>query len=210
MYVNKTLKLFVVFCRLKKGYIMKLITTEKFIEKLECDIYPITLVKFLLNKRKILDYFSKAAKDDFYLKGLKYKVDHTDCPVCLQKKDMLCRQHTSIQRVLNTDTVAFDMDTKVFFYKNEIFKMVGNRLVIIYCPHPKLIDGVITDKKVRKIIPITIEDPELIELPEYTTIVKFVASQLEDQHMKCWFNNEFYLATMPGEKIINFCLIPNN
>jgi hypothetical protein len=190
---------------------MKLIKTEKFIEKLDCKIYPITFIKFLLNKSKILSYFSKAASEDFHIRGLKYEIDHRNCPVCAEKKDMLCRQHTSIQRVLNTDKVAFDLDTNAFFYKNEIFRMVGNKLVIIYCPHPKLIVGKITDEKVRKIIPITIEDSNLESLPKYKDIRRFLSTELLDQNMKCWFNSEFDLVTLPKDRNnSNFCLIPNN
>ena len=46
---------------------MKIYSAEKFIEKLGCDVYPITIVKFLLNKRRILSYFQKAASKDFEL-----------------------------------------------------------------------------------------------------------------------------------------------
>ncbi len=190
---------------------MKLIKTEKFIEKLECNIYPITIIKFLLNKEKILNYFLKATNDYFKIKGVKYKIDPQDCPVCLEKEDMLCRQHTSIQRVLNANTVAFDLDTNIFFYKNEIFRMIGNKLVIIYCPHPKLIVGKITDQKVRKIMPITIRDSNLESLPDYKNVKKFLSSQLLDQNMKCWFNSEFSLVTIPENRnFSNYCLIPNN
>jgi len=190
---------------------MKLISTEKFIEKLDCEIYPITIIKFLLNKRKILGYFSKAAKDNFHIKGIEYKVDHSDCPVCKEKTGMLCRQHTSIQRVLTTDTVAFDLDTNIFFYRNEIFRMVGDKLVLIYCPHPNSMIGKITDEKSRKIIPITINDPLLGSLPNYKNIRRFLSSELMDQHMKCWFNQDFNLITIPEDRnSSNFCLIPNN
>jgi len=190
---------------------MKIITTEKFVEKLDCNIYPITIIKFLLNKRKIIGYFSKAARDDFHIKGIKYEIDFRNCHVCADKIDMLCRQHTSIERVLNANTVAFDLDTNIFFYKNEIFRMVGNRLVIIYCPHPKLIVGKITDEKVRKVIPITIEDPKLDSLPNYKNVRRFLSSELMDQNMKCWFNSEFHLITIPEDRnSSNFCLIPNN
>ncbi len=188
---------------------MKQILTEKFIEQLGCEVYPITFIKFLLNKRRILSYFAKAAQKNFEIK-IKYKIDHNDCPACKEKEsqDMLCRQHTSIQRVLNGDNVAFDLDTNIYFYKNEIYRMVGNKLVIIYCPHPKLISGEITDIKVKKINPITIENPELNF--KYKNICNFISSDLLNQNMSCWFNNEFTLVTIPkdhnGSK---WCLIAN-
>jgi hypothetical protein len=190
---------------------MKRVSMEKIIEKLDCEVYPITIMKFLLNKKKILSYFAKAVSKDFEIRT-KYKVDHSDCPVCIEKKEsnILCRQHTSISRVLNAKKVAFDLDTNTYFCKNEIFRMVGNRLVIIYCPHPKLITGEITDNKVRKISPITIEDPELTELPEYEIVREFISIQLMEQYMKCWFNNEFSLVTIPEDRnFSNWCLTAN-
>jgi len=191
---------------------MKQVSTERFVEKLGCDVYPITFVKFLLNKRRILSYFSKAADKDFETRGIKYLLDHSDCEACKEKEPdgVLCRQHTSIERVLKATDVAIDLDTNVYFCKNEIFRMVGRRLVIVYCPHPKLITGEITDVKVRKITPLTIEDPELSELPIYNTIREIISSDLLDQNMKCWFNNEFSIVTLPEDRSgSNWCLVPN-
>lgn len=190
---------------------MEQVSSEKFIEKLSVDIYPITIVKFLLNKRRILSYFKKATEENFEIR-VKFKVDHSDCEVCKEKAPdgVLCRQHTSIDRVLKANSVALDLDTNTYFYKNEIFRMVGKRLVIVYCPHPKLITGEITDSKVRKINPITIEDPELLELPPYEKIKEFISSDLLDQNMRCWFNNEFSIVTLPADRNgQNWCLVPN-
>ena len=191
---------------------MKPVSTEKFIEKLGCEVYPITFVKFLLNKKKILSYFSKASDPNFIIR-VKYTVDHSNCEICKEKEPegILCRQHTSIDRVLNAKSVAYDHDTNILLYRNEIFRMVGNKLVIVYCPHPKLISGDITDTKVRKINPITIEDPKLLELPQYEKISGFISSELLDQYMKCWFNHEFSLLTIPADRHSqNWCLLPNN
>lgn len=190
---------------------MKQVSVEKFIEKLGADVYPITIVKFLLNKRRIVSCFSKAARENDEIR-MKYKIDHSECPICQKKKSdgVLCRQHTSIQRVLTAKNVAFDLDTNTFLYKNEIYRMVGKKLVIVYCPHPKLITGEITDSKVRKIIPITIEDSELKDLLPYEKICDFISSDLLDQYIRCWFNNEFSLVTIPGDRNgQNWCLIPN-
>jgi hypothetical protein len=191
---------------------MKTVSADKYIEKLECDVFPITFIKFLLNKKKILSYFAKAAGEDFELRA-KYKIDTSDCEICKSKKDegILCRKHTSIHRVLTANDVAFDLDTNAFFYKNEIFRMVGKRLVIIYCPHPKLITGEISDEKVRKVNPITIEDPELTELPRYEKIHEFISSELMDQNLKAWFNREFSIITIPEDRNNqNWCLVANN
>ena len=190
---------------------MDQVSTETFIEKLSVDIYPITIVKFLLNKRKILSYFKKATEDNFQIR-VKYTVDHSDCEVCAEKAPdgVLCRQHTSIQRVLTAQNVGFDLDTNTYFYKNEIYRMVGNKLVIVYCPHPKLISGELTDSKVRKINPITIEDPQLKALPPYDKIKEFISTDLMDQYLRCWFNNEFSIVTIPNDRNgQNWCLVPN-
>jgi len=190
---------------------MKQVSVEKFVEKLGAEVYPITIAKFLLNKKRILSYFSKAADKNFEIR-IKYTVDHSNCNICIEKKSsgILCRQHTSIDRVLNGRNVAYDLDTEVYFYKNEIFRMVGNRLVIVYCPHPKLITGEITDSKVRKINPITIEDPTLTELPSYEKICDFISTDLMEQYIRCWFNKEFSLVTIPEDRYSqNWCLVPN-
>lgn len=195
----------------KKGVKMKQTSIERFIEKLGAEVYPITFIKFLLNKRRILSYFSKAAEEGFEIRT-KYIVDHSSCLTCKEKEPegILCRHHTSIKRVLNAKNVAYDLDTNVYLYKNEIYRMVGNKLVIVYCPHPKLITGDITDSKVRKINPITIEDETLTGLPEYEKICEFISSDLLDKYIRCWFNNEFSLVTIPEDRNgQNWCLVPN-
>jgi hypothetical protein len=48
---------------------MKQISVEKFIEKLGAEVYPITIIKFLLNKRRILSFFSKAADEAFEIRS---------------------------------------------------------------------------------------------------------------------------------------------
>ena len=190
---------------------MEQVSTEKFIEKLGIDVFPITIIKFLLNKRRILSYFRKATEENLKIR-IKYTTDHSTCEACQEKaaEGILCRQHTSIQRVLEAKNVGFDLDTNTYFYKNEIYRMVGKRLVIAYCPHPKLISGEITDSKVRKINPITIEDSSLTDLPVYENIKQFISTDLLDQYMRCWFNNEFSLVTVPNDRNgQNFCLVAN-
>jgi hypothetical protein len=190
---------------------MKQLSMEKFLEKIGCEVYPITIIKFLLNRRRILSYFERAADPDFDIR-VTYTTDYENCEVCKEKKSdgILCRQHTSIERVLKTNGVLFDLDTNVYFFKNEIFRMVGNKLVIVYCPHPKLISGEITDSKVRKVNPITVEDANLVDLPAYDKISEFISSGLMEQNMKCWFNYEFSLVTLPEDRNkTNWCLVPN-
>jgi hypothetical protein len=188
---------------------MKIISSDKFIEKLNVKVYPITLIKFLLNKRRILSYFKKSLENDPKIK-IKYQIDNTNCILCNEKSkdNIMCRQHTSIDRVLNADKVAYDIDTNCYFYKNEIYRMVNNdTLVIIYCPHPKLISGEITDVKVRRINPITVEKVNNIKIKNKK---EFLSSELMDQHLKCWFNKEFSLVTIPYDRNQqNWCLIAN-
>lgn len=181
---------------------MKAENAEKIIESLGADVYPITLVKYLMNRRRCLTYFEKAADPSFEIRGPKYTVDHSECTQCKDKEDLgiLCRQHTSIDRVLNASAVLKDTETNVYLFKNEIFKMVGNRLVIIYCPHPKLITGDVNDKKVRKINPITIEDAALTALPSYAKVGEFSSLLLLDKSIKCWFNDAFSLITIPEDR----------
>ena len=191
---------------------MKTISSDQIIENLGVDVYPITLVKFLLNKRRILSYFKKALENNSKIK-IKYTIDNSDCEMCEKKKpqNILCRQHTSIDRVLNADYVAHDVDTNTYFYKNEIFRMVNdNRMVIVYCPHPKLITGEITDSKVRRINPITVEQVKEGDFKE-RVVKDFMSSELLDQHLKCWFNREFSLVTIPNDRNEqNWCLMAND
>jgi len=191
---------------------MKLTSVELFIERLECDVYPVTIMKFLLNKRRILSYFSKVENPTFKAGGTKYKINAEGCKVCADKSGKFkhCRQHTSIDRIMNADRVAFDQDTQTYLYKNEIFRNVDGRLVIFYCPHPKLINGKHTNSKVRRVHITTIDDPEFTGLPEYKTVFKFASSELMQEHMKCWFNEEFSIVTLPeSNSYCNWCLIPN-
>jgi len=192
------------------GEKMKPVSTEKIIEGFECDVFPITIVKYLLNKRKILSFFEKGLDKNFEPKVI-YKPNDPSCEECKKKESegMLCRQHTSIDRVLTAPKVLQDLDTKALFYKNEIFKMVGERLVIVYCPHPKLLTGKITDSKVRKINPITVEQSGLV-LPEYQ-VVPFLSSNFIEENLKCWFNSEFSMITVPKDRnSSDFCLVPNS
>ena len=187
---------------------MSTISTERFIEKLDVNVYPITMMKYLLNRGKILFYFSKAAEKNFELRGGN-STGPDDCDLCKNNNGIFCREHTSIKRVMEADKVAYDLDTNTYLYKNEIYRMVGNRLVIVYCPHTKLIKGGITDDKVRKLKPLTIENDNL-KLPDYKNIQHFLSTELMNKYMKCWFNNEFSIISIPKDREqSDFCLIPN-
>jgi len=189
---------------------MNLVSIERLVESMNVDVYPITLMKFLLNRGKILFYFSKAAEKDFELRGGNSTINSDECEACKSKSGILCREHTSIDRVMTADRVLFDLDTNTYFYKNEIFRMVGNRLVIIYCPHTKLIKGSIANDKVKKIKPLTIENKDLTALPEYENTHQFLSTEMMNKNTKCWFNNQFSIISIPKDReSSDFCLIPN-
>jgi hypothetical protein len=190
---------------------MEIFSMEKFVEKLECEVYPITLIKFLLNKGRILSYFTKALEAENEIR-VKYQLDPDSCEICKEKANegILCRQHTSMERIFSAKSIVVDLDTNTYFHKNEIFRMVGDKLVIVYCPHPKLITGEVTDSKVRKINPITVKDKNLTSLPPYEKISELISTDLMQKNMKCWFNNEFSIVTIPNDRMSqNWCLFPN-
>jgi len=194
---------------------MNVESVEKIIEDYKADVYPITIIKFLLNKKKILSYFEKAKDLNFKTKGPKYKLDNSDCIICNEKKSegLMCRQHTSINRVITANNALFDPEFELYFYKNEIFKQVGNKLVIVYCPHPKLIIGEITDFKVKKVNPITIDDEMIfdevgkIKIPKNVIEVSF--SKI-NKTLRCWFNNQFSIIITPEDDYFNWYLTSNH
>ncbi|MFW6242591.1 MAG: hypothetical protein ACOC2W_00365 [bacterium] len=193
--------------------IEKKVVVEKLVEDFNVKVYPITIIKLMLNRKRIMNYMEKAASNDFKIRGEKFKLDPTDCKFCNQKKEegvaTYCRQHTSVQRVFGASKVLFDEDTGNYLYKNEIFRVVNNRLVIIYCPHTKPISGKITDENVRKITPLTIEDEKFNGLPNYET-VNVLSSSWMDENFKCWFNDEFSIVTIPNDRNkANFVLTCN-
>ena len=111
---------------------------------------------------------------------------------------------------MNAEVVAFDLDTQTYIYKNEIYRNVDGKLVIFYCPHPSLITGSINDSKTRRINITTIDDPKFTGLPDYKQVYKFVSSELMDKNMKCWFNKDFSIVTLPVDRNkTDWCLIPN-
>jgi hypothetical protein len=184
------------------------ISSEGFIANLKADVYPITIIKFLLNKKKILTYFNNLTTKDVTRESIKINIEN--CESCKSKKEsgFLCRAHTSIQRVLNCDNVAFDLDTNVYFYKNEIFRMIGDKLAIIYCPHPKLLTETLTDEKIRKFNTIVVN--EKIDFPEIKNRHEFLSTFLLNHHLQCWFNDEFSIITQPnGRNYSNYSLVPN-
>lgn len=182
------------------------------------DIFPITILKYLLNRGIILSFFDKVGQIEFDKIPSKILLDENECPACISNKNngvnLLCRKHTSIQRVLSTDKVCYDVDTQTFLYMNEIFKMVDDKLCIIYCPHPKLIQQNPTDSKlqltshkIKKISMIVTKLPSIVQFSD-KVYAQFSSNELLKMWIKCWFNEEFSLVTVPDENT-QFCLVTN-
>jgi hypothetical protein len=215
---------------------MRFTSTEKYLEKFNTTVYPITLLKFILNRGQIIRYFKKAKSPSF---NKVFDSNPNDCKVCEYKRSeegVMCRPHTTIERLREMGSGwLYDVDTEAFIYRNEVFKHVVNAkgedlLVVIYCPHTKLISGKITDKKVRKLTPLTIKmDREFIEKIGYleseipndfanmTFKTNCISSDaLMEERLGCWFNDEFTIVIQSDEvdgsrthKNQDWCLIPN-
>jgi hypothetical protein len=211
---------------------MRFTSIEKYLEKYDTTVYPITLLKYILNRGQILRYFKKAQSPSF---NRHFNIDSKDCVVCEHKREeegVKCRPHTTIQRMREMGNGwLYDVDTGVFIYRNEVFKRVKTAknqdlLVIVYCPHTKLISGKITDKKVRKLTPLTIKmDQEFFnimtvlenQIPEDGFRQNCISSDaLMEDRLGCWFNDEFTIIIQsddvegPRTNLNqNWCLISN-
>lgn len=215
---------------------MRFTSIEKYLEKYYTTVYPITLLKYILNRGQILGYFKKAQNPSF---NKYFNIDSSECPVCDHKRKdegVKCRPHTTIQRMREIkEGWLYDVDTKVFIYRNEVFKRVLNTkneelLVIVYCPHTTLISGKITDKKVRKLTPLTIKmDNEFINMMDnlekslhepfsQNKLTCISSDALMEEKLGCWFNDEFTIVIHPDESDVegsrtqknqDWCLIPN-
>lgn len=182
------------------------VNVEELLEKLQVDVFPVTLVKLLLMKKKLNELEDKVKMGNFESNST---LENDQCVTCKEKQKegiLKCRVHTSIERCLdNSNTILYDSDTKFYIVKNEIFKIIDNKLFIAYCPHTKLIPYY-SDKNVRKIKPIVIDynDP----IPTYNTKI-IQSSVLGNSNLKCWFNEDFSIVTLPGRNQINFCFVCN-
>lgn len=190
-----------------------------------------------MNRGQILRYFQKATSPSF---NKYFDISPDNCEVCeykMAREGVMCRPHTTIERMLEMDGGwLYDVDTETYLYRNEVFKRVRKNngedlLVIVYCPHTKLISGKITDKKVRKLTPLTIKineqfEQELAKLdkiaPEHFISVGEKTScisgdALMEEKLGCWFNDEFHIIVYPDEEPDgsrinnnqNWCLISN-
>ena len=187
-----------------------IIEIEKELESVFGIIFPVTLVKYILNKKKILTIFSKIENETFKSSYLPFTLDNSCCDHCKEKSEVnvKCRMHTSIDRIFSTLQVVRDPETNIFLYKNEIFKQVNEDTAgIIYCPHTKLVPqtGEINTSRVKKITPFSFKITEK-KIPNYSCIDLDI-KEIENKRLKYWFSPEYYLIldikTDPG-----FTLVP--
>ena len=102
--------------------------------------------------------------------------------------------------------MSFEIKCFRFQTRNDAHS-IGHRSNII-------LEGKLTDSKVRKVNTLTIDDPKLQDTVvgemKYNNILKFSSSELLDKFVKTWFNDEFSIVTLPEDRnFSNFCLIPN-
>lgn len=172
------------------------------------DVFPITLVKYLLNQDKILNFFNLINENNIEENPSFINSDSSVCEACINnQRNMMCRKHTSIKRVMDSKIACFDEDTDIYLYMNEIFKRNNDRLAVIYAPHTKLIQGPITSYKVKKISSLITRVND--DVKPFEKVYRFKSSELSTLYMKCWFNDEFSLITNPEETGMSFCLVPN-
>ena len=181
---------------------------EDVVQKSEMDVYPVTLVKLLLNRPKLLELFEKTKKGHITPNTI---YNSEECEECNRRKSenyeiQTCRYHTSINRVINANKVVYDVDSGFMMVHNEIFKFTNNKLFIAYCPHTKLVPCY-TDREIRHLKVIisnyTLEPPSC----DYDTID---SSILLNSNLQCWFNKDFDIITIPSResKESNFVLSP--
>lgn len=198
---------------------MKAYSIEKFVEQTGLDgiVYPVTIMKFILNRGKYVRTISRLSNQGFG-NMFKFKVNDPKCPSCIIKKDnsenksILCRQHTSIERVLTAEKVLVDEDTGYHFYKNEIFFPVGNNLVLFYCPHFKLLKPGFNSFDVLKSTLIVASDDNMD--PQFANKIPikqlFKSSEWINRRNSCWFNDEFTIINQyEGGVGSNFVLALN-
>lgn len=195
------------------------IVCENFLNEKLADnnrVFAVTLVKLLLNKKKIDSFYSKVegATGSY---GPVVTDDNTDCKQCKlikereNSEDHVCRTHRSVFRVLNPDDniVLHDTFTGYYFTKNEIYKpTTDGQAVVISCPHTKLIRGQVTDQKVRLVHLFVIGNYG--EKAADREVIDFSTEELFNNKVQCWFNRAFTLSTEPKENgYFNWYLIPN-
>ena len=178
------------------------VSSEEFLNNFGVDVYAITMVKFILCYDWLKNCFTRENK-------LKFTIDNSNCDICAKSSQGLCRQHRSIQRVLNCSNPLYIKDMDCYLYRNEIFKKVGNKIIIVYCSHTKLIKDGISENKVKKVMPITLQLQENENLPEFKPAAEITTAQLFANNYSCWFNDTFTLLIDYEDKKAIWSLILN-
>lgn len=170
--------------------------------------YPVTILKYLLNLKKIESMLSKA--NDGILKMESIPVDSRGCEECKNSPVGECRPHTCIGRITDENaTPVIDTVNGIYMIKNEIFKPVGkDKLLVFYCPHTKLCTSY-TDKNIRKIDAYLFDGAEDI-LPEYVDKQELNILELASNSVRVWFNPDFTITTLPQvDRRVSYYLQPN-
>lgn len=195
--------------------VKKIIILENYLQEnnIKKTVYPITIIKYLLNKKLIL---SMLKNDEFVFKYSPFSIENKNCKSCNEK---ICRGHYSINRVIKgikSDKIIKDINNNIFLYKNEIFNIISNnKMVIIHCPHTKLIQGKLNQNKVKYIYPINIIDESvgLINnyLNENKNIIEIDFNNIfEDKITTCWFDNVFTIKVNKIKNQYRWSLILNS
>ena len=187
---------------------MKTTKLEGIIEGLKVDVYPITIAKFLLNKKRIKNFFSVASRDGFD-KIIDINVGDKDtCRDCIEAPHGTCNFHQTLERIKNATTVLYDEDYDLYMYKNEIIKIINeNTIVVIYCPHPSYIKTRLSDPKVRLVIPHTVKNLNF----KFQNLVPFKIKSIENLDLKVWFNHTFSMIVTPHDyNHSKWLLMPNS
>jgi len=179
------------------------VSSEEYLSGLGVDVYAITLVKFILCYDWLKNCFTRENK-------MKFKIDNKNCEICQKSSQGLCRQHRSIQRVLNSTNALYIKDLDCYLYRNEIFKKIGKKVIIVYCSHTKLIKDEVTENKVKRVMPITLELQEGETFPEIKTATEVTTEDLFGINFSCWFNDTFsIIINNTNEKKATWSLILN-
>lgn len=177
-------------------------------------VYAVTLIKLLLNRKKCDAFYAKVAGATGAY-GPVISSDNSECEQCKSTRekspDHICRSHRSLHRVVypENNTVLRDVYTGYYFIKNELFRPTDDgQVVVISCPHPKLILGQITDEKVRLVNLFVGSD--YAKTTTNPTIIEFSTEELFKTSVSLWFNKSFTMLTKPKDNdYTDWCLIPN-
>ncbi len=176
----------------------------------KCDVFPITLSKFLLDRENIINFFSYMLKTNIINKN-ELILNKEDCEYCKKSDIGICKNHMSLKKVLNCENVLYDTSSQLYFYRNEIFKYdkLNNKLIIVYCPNPETINGKMNKYKVLRNRKIIIKNKDLIfNYPKH--IYEFSSIEFMTQVLKCYFNFDLSLILFPkGIESMDWALVPN-